>query len=1096
MASQIRPNRIEINDRFPMIGFTIRTDGGPKSFEVAIASEPSLFKPDAKSRRTRANFYSSRARGPVTAARGEAVYLLPADVVARFVGNDKLYYGLAPVGEKASDPPSIPTEGSPYISLKGLTGRALRRVRVLPNRQQAAAGYGVASQKELEWAGDVVQPGMTPVASKGNGATAPSGSAPTAVKADAAPATTAHSAALADYDDGYGPLPTQDDGSQLASDDSAHGIDGPIPDADGGDGAVAASLGAAEAPEYPQANRFAPAASVNYRHSSGQRTVNRIVIHITDGGKKASGTVGWFQNPNQLDAKGRPIHVSAHYVIGRDGEVIQMVRHNDVAWHAGSANGDSIGIEHVAHVGKFNPTEAEYCASAALVAWLCDTCNIPVDRDHILGHAEADPHTTHTDCPNAVWDWDYFMHLIQTRSCDSQDADSRFPASAPDSPPAGQGQALGRPERATPRHRLARAAALEGGSFTLNWDEVELIAQPTDFSCWAAAAAMVVGWRDRVSLAPDTLASVCARTTATGLDPKQIEQFAGEIGLSYEPPQCYSVDGLRQRLEDCGPLWVAADVPGLHAIVVTGMYSGGAEDGSDTFVRIADPWDRVVGTPGAPGAYQKTHTTGSRYILNWADFVREYESAGSLPSVNLQILHAADNGGRAPNRGKPADYAMAVDRRRTQDARYRSPRATALDSPPSLSPGDVVKSGGKTYVVYANEVRSGGVYAWIDNNPGNITAGKWAENHGAFAGKKHGGFAIFPDEDTGFSAVIAYISERPDDSILALMTRYAPPDDGKNPMLKGNNPEAYARAIAAKLGVPITTVIRTLDDGQKQTFASEIQRIETGPNGSGTIYSYSDAGLPDDIKSRLPTPSAGGPDADGDTDAGVAAGPDARSVAGAGDAGTESDAGATRDGGTAQSFAFVEDKRHPRGRNKSGHSGSQALADTAPGAGTSISAIQGVTLETVRDTAGGVAWELDQLHGMKAPAGADVANRPIVDGPTIRVTDWPYVDDTNGHRVCANFFVDWHFDGQSLGDVHIINVGASDAPGYTLHVTAKIDDDPQVNSSAKSPYAALKVRFDFHFARPDASVLDATTELHLFGDGTYDQSSHWKALAA
>ena len=32
---------------------------------------------------------------------------------------------------------------------------------------------------------------------------------------------------------------------------------------------------------------------------------------------------------------------------GRDGEVVQMVRHNDIAWHAHTANETSIGIEHV-----------------------------------------------------------------------------------------------------------------------------------------------------------------------------------------------------------------------------------------------------------------------------------------------------------------------------------------------------------------------------------------------------------------------------------------------------------------------------------------------------------------------------------------------------------------------------------------------------------------------------------------------------------------------------------------------------------------------------------------------------------------------------
>ena len=61
-----------------------------------------------------------------------------------------------------------------------------------------------------------------------------------------------------------------------------------------------------------------------------------------------------------------------------------------------------------------------------------------------------------------------------------------------------------------------------------------------------------------------------------------------------------------------GPVWVTADVPGIHAIVVTGMYR---QDGR-YYVRITDPWDRVVGSPGAPGSYADTHVTGSQYIMS------------------------------------------------------------------------------------------------------------------------------------------------------------------------------------------------------------------------------------------------------------------------------------------------------------------------------------------------------------------------------------------------------------------------------------------------------------------------------------------------
>jgi hypothetical protein len=54
--------------------------------------------------------------------------------------------------------------------------------------------------------------------------------------------------------------------------------------------------------------------------------------------------------------------------------------------------------------------------------------------------------------------------------------------------------------------------------------------------------------------------------------------------------------GCARLLTNKGPFWVAAAVPGFHAIVVTGLYSDGTDD--NTFVRINDPWDRNPGNAG------------------------------------------------------------------------------------------------------------------------------------------------------------------------------------------------------------------------------------------------------------------------------------------------------------------------------------------------------------------------------------------------------------------------------------------------------------------------------------------------------------------
>lgn len=450
----IRVNRESVNDRFSVLGFTVRTES--PLFEIGIATDPALFRAENRGHRTRRNFYSSRSVGALRAPRGEAVYLVPPDVLANFVGQSRLYFGLATYRENSGGVPDwvqSPTDGHMYVDLSGLTERGLRRVA---GRPAGSGAYGAVNGHDpsLDWGGDA-QPQAVPSAparqpATGNAAVAArpvNGAAGTGNGKAATPnASSAPGApvASAPYDDGFGDFPAPKAPETpavppagaaqalarhtyaLEADDDAQGIDGPIPDDEPTAQAQARAVHALETPtpEYPGASRFAPAHPSNYRAVTETREVDEIVIHITDGGSRISGTIGWFQNPNQRNARGNPIHVSAHYVVGRDGEVVQMVRNNDIAWHANSANRRSIGIEHVANTRGLLPTEEQYVASARLVAWLCQQYGLPTDRQHVLGHAEADTHTTHTACPNAVWDWDHYMECLRNAVAETATAQS------------------------------------------------------------------------------------------------------------------------------------------------------------------------------------------------------------------------------------------------------------------------------------------------------------------------------------------------------------------------------------------------------------------------------------------------------------------------------------------------------------------------------------------------------------------------------------------------------------------------------------------------------------------------------------------------
>ena len=108
---------------------------------------------------------------------------------------------------------------------------------------------------------------------------------------------------------------------------------------------------------------------------------------------------------------------ASHYVVGRDGTVVQCVRHKDVAYHAGAANDWTIGIEHNTRAGKHTKdtklTAAQYMKSAELVYCGCATSwASPPDRYHISGHSEVDPGTTHLSCPGRVLNWDLYMAAI------------------------------------------------------------------------------------------------------------------------------------------------------------------------------------------------------------------------------------------------------------------------------------------------------------------------------------------------------------------------------------------------------------------------------------------------------------------------------------------------------------------------------------------------------------------------------------------------------------------------------------------------------------------------------------------------------------
>jgi hypothetical protein len=81
---RIFANRAQIDDRFPVLGFTIDTAGAP-FYEVLLTTDRSLFDPANASRRASDTFYSSRQDGGLGHAEGTtAIYVVPTAVLRSF----------------------------------------------------------------------------------------------------------------------------------------------------------------------------------------------------------------------------------------------------------------------------------------------------------------------------------------------------------------------------------------------------------------------------------------------------------------------------------------------------------------------------------------------------------------------------------------------------------------------------------------------------------------------------------------------------------------------------------------------------------------------------------------------------------------------------------------------------------------------------------------------------------------------------------------------------------------------------------------------------------------------------------------------------
>lgn len=120
--------------------------------------------------------------------------------------------------------------------------------------------------------------------------------------------------------------------------------------------------------------RFVPATS-----SGGPIKPTLIVLHDTAGRLDKGSSVAWFRS--------KECKTSAHFVVERDGEIVQMVPTDRKAFHAGAStwrgrqfcNSISIGIE-IVNPGKLDANGR---------AWFGKATDAPIERQATLAHGDG-----------------------------------------------------------------------------------------------------------------------------------------------------------------------------------------------------------------------------------------------------------------------------------------------------------------------------------------------------------------------------------------------------------------------------------------------------------------------------------------------------------------------------------------------------------------------------------------------------------------------------------------------------------------------------------------------------------------------------------
>ena len=136
--------------------------------------------------------------------------------------------------------------------------------------------------------------------------------------------------------------------------------------------------------------------------------VNGIVIHyVGNPGTTAAQNHSYFENLAQTGET----YASSHFLVGLDGEVIQNVPLDEIAYCSNQRNEDTISIEccHPDDSGAFN--QATYDSLVRLTRWLMEAYDL--DTDQVIRHYDV----TGKICPKSFVEnpeeWEQFLKDLE-----------------------------------------------------------------------------------------------------------------------------------------------------------------------------------------------------------------------------------------------------------------------------------------------------------------------------------------------------------------------------------------------------------------------------------------------------------------------------------------------------------------------------------------------------------------------------------------------------------------------------------------------------------------------------------------------------------